>query len=48
VRVQAGITADPPAQEHRGRHAPVPIDGESDMTDAAAQPRDLARRGTFE
>jgi hypothetical protein len=48
VRVQAGIAADSPAQEHRDRHAPVPIDGESDVANAAAQPRDPGRRGTFE
>ncbi len=48
VRIQAGIAADSPAQEHRGCHAPVPIDGQSDMANAAAQPRDLGRRGTFE
>jgi len=48
VRVQAGSTTDSPAQEDRGRHAPIPIEGESDVANAAAQPRDLGWRGTVE
>jgi hypothetical protein len=48
VGVQAGIATDSPAKEHRGRYASVPVNGEGDMADAAAQPRDLGRRGTFE
>src|SRR5262249_55047243 len=48
VCVQAGIATDSPAQEHRDRHMPVPIDGESNMAHAAAHPRDLGRRGTVE
>ena len=48
VRVETGITADSPAQEHRGRHETVPIDGERNMANAAAQPRDLGWRGTVE
>lgn len=48
VDVQARNTADAPAQEHRGRHGPIPIDGESDMADPAAQSCDLSGSGTIE